>query len=215
MSGNDRRGRSARRKPSVPRAPLDEAQAAEAAAAKERKGKLDALRKARRKAGPGRDRPTDEQVMRRGVEKTGHAGSVRLGPDLPDTMRRLCRAGIITADEAKAAALWRADWHTGSRRNALTGSYAERVDGGRMLSAPGEGAVAAWNRFSSAWKAVPDGARALAQSVILYECVLETAPGLGERYANKAAKRAANGAVLVLACGALKAFYDRHLGESA
>lgn len=162
-----------------------------------------------------RDGPTAMQIAMRGVEKVGANGAVRLGADLPDTMRRLLRAGIINADEAQAAAHWRADWHAGSRRNALTGSYAERVDGGRTLSAPGEGAVAAWNRFVSAEKALPAGSRMLAQSVILYEAVLETAPGLGERYANKAAKRAANAAVLAMACEALKTFYDSHLGERA
>lgn len=160
-----------------------------------------------------RDGPPAMQLAVRGVVKTGAGGSVRLGPDLPDTMRRLLRAGSISHDEAVAASRWRNDWLAGSRRNALTGSYAERVDGGRMQAAPGEGAVAAWNRFVSAEKTLPAGSRTLAQSVILYECVLETAPGLGERYANKAARRAANAAILALACEALKAFYDSHLGE--
>lgn len=161
-----------------------------------------------------RDGPTPERLAKASAARVNLEGAARLGDDVPETLRRLARSGMIGDAQLRAAGRWRADWLFGSTRGAMVQSWEIRVDGGRKGGAVSEDRREAWARFAAGLDAMPASVAKVCEAVILHEVTLSESPGPGEAYsAGSDRRRAAAAAVLVVGCDLLKAFYDNASGR--
>jgi hypothetical protein len=168
-----------------------------------------ARRNKARKIHSDRDRPTAEQIARRGIAGTTREGAFRLNADLPDAILRMKRAGFpFEPGELEAAGRYREDYLFGCERAKLVSSYEVGVQGGAGAQDIKESKLDTFERYRAASAAIPAQARTVLEAVLINDCDLASAGGLANRYAGEKARRSANGVLLTLALGELKAFYS-------
>lgn len=158
-----------------------------------------------------RDRPTAEQIARRGIAGTTREGAFRLAVDLPDAILRMRRAGFpFEEGELEAAARYREDYRFGCERAKMVGSYEVGVQGGAGEQDIKESKLDAFERYRAAAAALLPATRTVLDAVVIHDCDLASAGGLANRYGGEKARRTANGTLLALALATLNHHYSRH-----
>ncbi|WP_421792772.1 hypothetical protein [Hyphobacterium sp.] len=155
-----------------------------------------------------RDGALPEQIGKRGILKRLEGGALMLGADLPDTVRRLRKAGLLTQGQCEALGRWRDDLAWGTARSAMVQSWDVRVDG----SGAGSGDISltkaqAYRRWEDANVRLQAGQRRIVEYFMVTEGSLEGAPGTAQLYKDDKQKRASAGTELVAAAEALRSFY--------
>jgi hypothetical protein len=156
------------------------------------------------------DGPTAEQIARRGLaSRPSRSAGSRLGPDLPDTIRRMVRSGKISQRQAEAAGLYANDHAFGTGAAGLVSSYEVGVQGGGKAGAISVERLEALERWRRAHEALPREFRQVLDSVVIYEVSLDSVQDAELiRYAAPGTnRRTAAGLVLVMALKRLEAWY--------
>jgi hypothetical protein len=127
--------------------------------------------------GAEREKPTVQRAKRssRSAMVT-EAGAVFLGGELPETVRRLVRAGRVSARDADALARARGDWLYGFATGSMVGAW----DPGSGVGLSGETESierqAARERWERAIVVLTPGLRVMLKAVLVDELTLDAAP---------------------------------------
>lgn len=148
------------------------------------------------------------RVGQRGVIDVTASGAGKLGPELPETVRRLVKSGHLDAGAAKALVRWRDDLAWGTARAKLVQDYEVRVQGGGKST--GDVAASkseAFQRWREACARLLPSQLEVVNFVMIDEGALDSAPGLSRLYRDEKQRRAAAGVELVSAAETLRVFY--------
>lgn len=161
-------------------------------------------------AGLPRSGPTAERLGQGTRARVADGMQVRVGPEMPDTLRRMAAAGQLDRSMVRAAERLMADYELAFGGGVRGVQYAERVSGGGGQG--GDGAAVAVIDARARYQAkldwlIPE-VRDVVVAVVLQGAVLTAAGGMTERYTQPRRRSAVASGLLVAGLLHLARFGD-------